>query len=421
MPILPSPYLSLVERLNRFPQGAPPGDTLYAILKILFSEREAGLAAQLPIKPFTVSQAARIWKMSSDEARKVLDGLASRAILIDWERDGETMYVLPPPMPGFFEFSLMRSRSDVDQQKLSQLYEQYCTVENEFMQALIGRGQTQVGRIFVNESVLPDVHVLDYERASAVIAESRSMAVSLCFCRHKAKLTGAVCKAPIEDICMSFNGVAESLARHGFARLVDASEGHDLLQKAVEYPLVQFGENCRDGVSFICNCCGCCCEAMKAARRFSLKHPIHTSNFIVQVEQSDCNGCSRCVDICPVGAMSLISASDALHPKRKIAQVDEDLCLGCGLCARVCRSACLPMVLRSERVITPLNSIHRLVLMGIERGNLQDMLFDERVYWSQRTLAAVFGVILRLPPMQKTIAVRLMKSRYLEALIAKIG
>jgi hypothetical protein len=39
--------------LNRFPQGAPPSETLYQILKILFSEREAGLVAQLPIKPFT--------------------------------------------------------------------------------------------------------------------------------------------------------------------------------------------------------------------------------------------------------------------------------------------------------------------------------------------------------------------------------
>ncbi len=55
---LKSGYTDLVDRLNRFPQGAPPSETLYQILKILFSEREAGLVAQLPIKPFTAPRPA---------------------------------------------------------------------------------------------------------------------------------------------------------------------------------------------------------------------------------------------------------------------------------------------------------------------------------------------------------------------------
>jgi hypothetical protein len=36
-----SAYQSLEDRINRFPQGAPPSETLYKILKILFSEKEA--------------------------------------------------------------------------------------------------------------------------------------------------------------------------------------------------------------------------------------------------------------------------------------------------------------------------------------------------------------------------------------------
>ena len=34
-------HMDLVERINRFPQGAPPSDLLYRILEMLFSEREA--------------------------------------------------------------------------------------------------------------------------------------------------------------------------------------------------------------------------------------------------------------------------------------------------------------------------------------------------------------------------------------------
>ena len=59
-----SAYQDLVDRINRFPQGAPPSDVLFAILKLLFSEREAGLVAQLPVRPFTVHDAAARWTMA---------------------------------------------------------------------------------------------------------------------------------------------------------------------------------------------------------------------------------------------------------------------------------------------------------------------------------------------------------------------
>jgi len=56
-------YKKLSERLNLFPQGAAPTDLLFEILKILFSEREAGLVSALPIKPFNAVKAADIWKL----------------------------------------------------------------------------------------------------------------------------------------------------------------------------------------------------------------------------------------------------------------------------------------------------------------------------------------------------------------------
>ncbi len=145
----------LSDRLNRFPQGAPPTDLLFKILALLFSEREAALVSQLPVKPFNAKKAAAIWKIDEAEARKVLEGLASRAVLLDMPtRDGDTIYVLPPPMAGFFEFSMMRVRGDIDQKLLSELFYQYITVEEDFMRALLLDGETILGRIFVNEPAL---------------------------------------------------------------------------------------------------------------------------------------------------------------------------------------------------------------------------------------------------------------------------
>ena len=66
-------YKSLEERINKFPQGAPPSKTLYQILSILFTEEEARLVAKLPIKAFRLKTAANIWNMSQSEAYKILD------------------------------------------------------------------------------------------------------------------------------------------------------------------------------------------------------------------------------------------------------------------------------------------------------------------------------------------------------------
>jgi hypothetical protein len=165
-------YFKLTERLNRFPQGAPPSDLLFEILKILFSEKEAELVSLLPIKPFNTRKAAEIWKMKLADARMILNDLADRGILLDGEEKDDVVYSMPPPMAGFFEFSLMRYRNDINQKKLSELFYQYLNVEEDFVKDLFTRGETQLGRVFVNETALSkdnSLQVLDYERASEVI------------------------------------------------------------------------------------------------------------------------------------------------------------------------------------------------------------------------------------------------------------
>lgn len=414
-----SGYSQLIDRLNRFPQGAPPSKLLNQILKMLFSEKAAELVSLLPIKPFTAEKASRIWKMDMTSAQNALNELAGRAILVDIEQNGKSVYVLPPPMAGFFEFSLMRVRNDIDQKLLSELFYQYLNVEEDFIRELFTRGETQLGRVFIHEPVLSNenaLHVLDYERATEVIKTASHMAIGTCYCRHKMYHMDTACDAPLE-ICMTFNTTAASLIKHGHARRVDEGEGLEILHQAYENNLVQFGENVREKVNFICNCCGCCCEGMIAARRFAIMNPVHTTNFIPEIEGESCNGCGKCVNVCPVEAMSLISANNPHRPKMKLARLDEDLCLGCGLCVRSCPKDSIHLEARPQRVITPLNGTHRAVVMAIERGKLQHLIFDNRVLLSHRALAAVLGVILKLPPLKQALASQQVKSRYLEALI----
>jgi ferredoxin len=412
-------YNSLAQRLNKFPQGAPPTELLFKILKVLFSEREAQLVSLLPIKPFTDKKAAAIWKLNLSDARVILNDLADRGILLDYEEDGNTTYVLSPPMAGFFEFSMMRYRKDIDQKVLAELFYQYLNVEEDFIKNLFLDGETQLGRVFVNEGVLTNenaLHVLDYEKVSEVIKTASQIGIGICYCRHKMEHVGKNCSAPM-DICMTFNGPAESLIRHGIARKVDAAEGLDLLNKAQDYNLVQFGENVQERVSFICNCCGCCCEALIAARKFGFLNPVHTTNFIPEIIEEKCTGCGKCVSLCPVAAMMLVTASDPHKPGKKKAKRDYDQCLGCGVCLKGCDVDALKLKSRGERVITPVNSVHRIVLMAIERGKFQNLLFDNQILLSHRAMAAVLGVILKLPPVKQILASNQFKSRYLLALI----
>ncbi len=418
-----SPYSRLIDRINRYPQGAPPSMLLNKILKMLFTEKAAELVSMLPIKPFTVEKASRIWKMSIPQAQKALDELAGKAILVDIEQDGKSFYTLPPPMAGFFEFSLMRVRDDIDQRLLSELFYQYLNVEEDFIRELFTRGETQLGRVFVHEPVLSSenaLHVIDYERATEIIKTASHRAIGTCYCRHKMYHIHKACQAPM-DICMTFNTTAASLIKYGHARMVEPGEGLELLQQAYENNLVQFGENVRQRVNFICNCCGCCCEAMIAARRFAILSPVHTTNFIPEIKVESCNGCGKCVIVCPVEAMSLISANNPRRPKMKLARLEENICLGCGLCVRSCPKGSIHLETRPQRVITPLNGTHRTVIMAIERGTLQHLIFDNRVLLSHRALAAVLGVILKLPPIKQALASKQVKSRYLEALITHMA
>ncbi|MBE0497461.1 MAG: 4Fe-4S dicluster domain-containing protein [Campylobacterales bacterium] len=416
---LKSGYKKLVERLNRFPQGAPASQTLYHILELLFSPKEAELVALLPIVPFGVNEAAKRWKMSRLEAQNILDELSSRAILLDIDKNGESIYVLPPPMAGFFEFSLMRVGGKIDQKTLSELFHQYLNVEEDFIKDLFANGQTQLGRAFVNEQALSEenaLHVLDFERASHIIESSKYMGVGTCYCRHKKMHLGEACDAPLE-ICMTFGASAESLTKYNYARRIDKIEGMELLHQAQEHNLVQFGENVQKGVNFICNCCGCCCEALTAARKFAFLNPVHTTNFLPVIDEQTCTGCGKCVEVCGVEAMNITSTNNPHKPKQKKATLNADRCLGCGVCVNVCKPKALSLKHLSKRILTPVNGAHRAVMMAIERGKLQHFIFDNQALLSHRMMATILGVILKLPPLQQIMASQQIKSRYLGKLL----
>lgn len=420
-------YKSLEERINWFTQGAPASDTLYKILQVLFTEKEAKIMAMLPVRPFTLKRASRIWNTTEARAEKVLNHLCEKALLVDSWHNGVRKFVIPPPMAGFFEFALMRTRGDIDQKYLSELYYQYMNVEEDFVKDLFYATETKLGRVFVQEPVLGNEnmsHILDYERAGHIVDEAKYIGLGLCYCRHKAIHSGHPCEidAPM-DVCLTFGNVARSLAEHGgHARLISKEEAMDALERSYESNLVQIGENVREYPAFICNCCGCCCEALKAARQFAPMQPVATTNYIPLVDEETCIGCGKCAKACPVLAIQMkeaVSEEGASgNAGGKRAVVDREICLGCGVCLRNCPAGAIRLEKRPVRIITPVNSTHRFVLQAIEKGTLQNLVFDNGAFANHRALAAVFGTILKLPPVKQAMAGKQFKSIYLDKLLS---
>jgi len=412
-------YKDLIDRYNKFPQGAPESEALYEILKVMFTHEEASLVSLLPIKPFGAKRAAKIWKKSEDETNVILNSLAEKALLLDMNDTNEQKYVVPPPMIGFFEFALMRTGGHFDQKLLSELFHQYLETEEDFMRKLLSL-KTPIGRVLVNEKTIKhaieqtdEVCVLDYERATKIIENAQSIGVSRCYCRHKAEHLGEHCDAP-QEVCLSINNLSHSLSKHGYAKLISKERALEILELSYDHNLIQFAENVQDDVGFICNCCSCCCMALKGAKKMGIPQTISSSNFIATLDDK-CVSCKKCVPVCPVGCFNV----EQCDGKDQVT-FDPTLCLGCGVCERVCNLNAIEMVKREKRIFTPVNTVHKLVLEAIETDTLHNLIFDNQAMHSHKFMAAFTGAFLRLPPVKQILVSEKFQSKYLMKLIDNV-
>ncbi len=416
-------YRLLQQRLDRNVTGAPDSPALMKILQLLFSPDEADLARQIPTRFISLRSLARKSGIPEAPLNDKIDTMAERGLVVDLMRHEQRYVSLAPVVIGFFEFTFMRVRDEATLSELSALFEAYM-FENEAFAHAVFAGETQIGRSLVREEALPDqdhTEILDWERASFLIKSARDHAISLCACRHHAYHQEHACDSPMRT-CMTLNGGAEMLVRSGVAERITTGEAMQILEACKEAGLAQTGDNVQRDVSYICNCCGCCCGMMNAIRRYDIRNAIVTSNWIAQIDPEICKGCTRCAKACPVNAIEIVK-EEVDGRKRQWAMRDADLCLGCGVCYGVCKHGALSMVLREQRVLTPETAFDRIVTMAVERGKLGDLLLDNVEGWSAQALGRVVKILEKTPAPQAINAIRPLKSVYLRAIIrgAKAG
>jgi ferredoxin len=415
-------YTDLQRRIDQLPAGFPDTEEAMDILRLLFSPEEAEMVSKMPLKPLSARRIARRVKRPEGEVTALLERMADRGLIFDMhnaKRD-RMVYCVAPPVVGFFEFSLMRRRADLDQGALSHAFERYLESGSCKKSGLFD-GETQIGRTLVHQATVSEAdaaELLTHERATHIVEEASTRAVSLCYCRHKAEHLGRACSAPLEN-CMSLGPGADFVLRHGLGRTLSRQEALEILAASREASLVLIGDNVQRRVSYICSCCGCCCGQLQAINRYGLQSAVKTSPFLARIDPEACTGCGRCARRCPVQAIGLRALPHHVQRKaRMYSVVDASLCLGCGVCQPACKKSAIQMKRRGQRVLTPESTLERILLQALERGKLQNLLFDEEEGLHQLFLKNLVGAVLRMPPVKRALLGGALRSRFLSTLTA---
>ena len=350
----------LRKRLDKNPIGLPEHTSIYEILSILFTEKEAEVGARFPLGVVTIEELQKAVGKEKDELEGTLKGMMKKGLVVSNKKEGQTRYLLSAAFVGFFEFTFMRTNEFLPMKRLAELMHTYRNTP-EFIQEFFSPG-TSRGRAYIYNGNLPKVRseILRFDEAAEQIKMAGRGSLTKCYCRHETWHLGKNCSAPIDDICMSLGVASDFLIEQGFARKASVEELLTALKRAEDFGLVHIGDNVQNQTTFICNCCGCCCGFLEGINKHQ-KRALATTNYIARLNQEGCNGCEICVDHCQIKAIKM----EGDYPV-----VNEESCIGCGVCANFCPTEAMKMKEREKRVIPPKTYKELMARLMQEKGRL---------------------------------------------------
>jgi len=203
-------------------------------------------------------------------------------------------------------------------------------------------------------------------------------------------------------------------------RRISRDEMKDVAQRSKDLQLVFSTDNVQRQPAFLCHCCGCCCGILQGINKHGYPNAIVSSTLVPQVDMDECNGCQKCARACHVSAISLVPESKQASSKRMFEpRIDESACIGCGVCSLVCDPEAIEMRKRERNVIHPETTFERVILQCLERGTLQNQLFDDPGSLSHKAMRGIVGGFLRLPPVKQALMSDALRSRFLSGLAAR--
>ena len=411
-------FRELGRKLDGLEIRVPWSDKLYAVLKELYSTEEAEVVVKMPYGLSTVRQIEHSTGYEPGAVQRILEKMTAKGLVMDLWIHGEYRYTPSPMIVGLFEFTLMRVGPDLNTREWARLLHDY--MDDSFYAANWGDAtKFSIFRALPYEEAIqqPDyAEILDYEKASEIVEKADKFSIGICSCRHeKMHLGEKTCDFPLES-CSQFGHAAEMMIRNKLAREVTKREMQEHFVRSRDQGLVLTADNVQNNMRFVCHCCSCCCFLLQGISKHGYKNIIITSGYLAIISDETCTGCGKCAKACPINAISMVAAEKQESMRKRDAVIDTAICLGCGVCALNCPTGACKLAKREQRVIPPETTFERVMLRSLEKGTMQNLLFDDPTRIDQKFLRAFVGAFLRLAPVKKTLLSDTLRSGFLSAM-----
>lgn len=334
------PYRALARRLDEIPNGFPAtasGSEL-RLLAALFTPEQAALATQMRLTAETSAEIAARTGQEPAAVHALLKVMVRRGLVHATREGREFHFSLLPFAIGLYEFQ--GDRMDAE---LAELVEAYFQEAHPRMFAV----NPPLQRVIPVEEAVPlGVEILPYERASEILDRAAAWGETDCICRRQQKLVGRGCDRP-HDLCMVMSDVPGAFDQARGIRALTREEAYAELRRAEEAGLVHSTSNTRGPLpylSYICNCCPCCCGILRGVTEFGMANSIAHAALRCVVDETRCAGCETCLERCHFGALTVEGG---------VAQIDPERCAGCGLCTTTCPSDALSLQPRPQGEVRP--------------------------------------------------------------------
>jgi ferredoxin len=312
-----SAYETLAAALDRLPNGFPRTrfNTEIQLLRKIFSRVEAELAGELRGEMEPVSLIANRMDLPADTVGRKLVSMARRGLVWGGSRDGEACFRLAPFIVGIYEAQL-----DKMDEEMAALFEKY-------MKEGGAKGMMEaypaLHRVVPAHGSVRSDWILPYDDVKKIILDAKHFRVRGCICRVQQDMLGErKCDFPIEN-CLMLSHRERPREPDDLSR----ERALDLLDETEEIGLVHTVSNTIHGLSYICNCCGCCCGILRGITEWGVENSVARANYLSRIEEASCTGCGACVERCQVDAIVEVDGKYA---------VDSERCIGCGLCVSAC-------------------------------------------------------------------------------------